>query len=108
MIESMVNKKFRDRSETVRPCWLFCQLAWRKIERTLPDDPKGLTQVERPELFDVALFVLGTDWHAGVVWPDGLHFTHAHPTNEKSTCYMVSTDRLTSFPWKDILLGYYR
>lgn len=109
MITEMLGKKFTARSDTIRPCWLFCQQVLRSEGRELPDDPQELKKVDRAELLDVALFNVGGDWHAGVVWPDGLHFVHAHPErDDKPDSYVVSQDRLTIVPWKPLLRGFYR
>lgn len=106
----MLGKPFLNRHDTIKPCWLFCQSAYKDKGLLLDADPSKLVGVKEPRLMDIALFQMGSDWHAGVVWPDGLHFVHAYPHhgNPNELCYLVGVDRLTIFPWKSLLRGYYR
>jgi len=106
-IEAMVNQRYIGGGE-VRPCWAFCQEILRLYDQVLPDDPQGgLRKIEQPHVPCVVLFAIAGDWHAGVVWPDGLHFIHAAPTDEKGLARYVRQDRLTLEPWSLVLKGYY-
>ncbi|MBN2314465.1 MAG: hypothetical protein JXM79_11085 [Sedimentisphaerales bacterium] len=106
-IRAMIDRRYAGGGE-VRPCWAFCQEIWSLYDRVLPDDPRnGLKKIDQPEPLCVALFALAGDWHAGIVWPDGLHFIHAAPTDERGVARYVRKDRLTVEPWSRIIKGYY-
>jgi len=93
-------------------CWHFC----REVYSILGLPPlklqyqKGLTRIAEPTVPCIVLFHIAKDWHSGVVWPDGLHFIHAcsrdiFDPNPKN--HIVRKNRLTGWPYKLIIEGYY-
>lgn len=100
-------------------CWSFCREIYSLLGiRMLPLDQmldqifprRDLCRVEEPKITCVVLFHVVVDWHAGIVWPDGLHFIHASPKNilnPKPTEYVVCKDSLTAWPYRQLVEGYY-
>ncbi len=93
-------------------CWKFCRDVYTLLG--LPalhlQHQRGLTRIEEPVVPCVVLFRAAMDWHSGVVWPDGLHFVHAGPQNifdPDPKEFIVHKDRLTAWPWKQLIEGYY-
>jgi hypothetical protein len=72
----------------------------------LPEKPYlGMKRLQHPELNCVVLAQIGNEWHAGIVWPDCLHVIHAEP--QKDGTFVIRNSRLTVWPWKKIVEGYY-
>ncbi len=115
MIEEMINKPYgEDLQGQSRKfiCWKFCRDVYKLLG--LPtlhlQHQSGLTRIEEPVVPCVVLFCAAMDWHSGVVWPDGLHFVHACSPNMfdlKPTEFIIQKDRLTAWPWKLLIEGYY-
>lgn len=94
-------------------CWHFC----RDIYKLLNLPPlrgvlyqRDLTRITAPVLHCIILFNLAGDWHAGVVYPDTLHFIHASPLDIRdrdTTEYVAACERLTVWPYKLMIEGYY-
>lgn len=101
-IEKMIGNPFINKDENVRPCWSFCRGIIKQIGGDLPKSPKGLQQTSKAKVWCVVLFNFRFDWHAGVVWPDGLHFVH-YDEDRKQVC----KNRLTESPWRMYIEGYY-
>lgn len=100
--ESLINKTYDAKGKTEGVCWEFC----KEIDPNLPAQPYlGMLRIEKPSLNCVVLFKIGNEWHSGIVWPDCLHFVHARP--EKDGTYTIRQERLTSWPWKKLVEGYY-
>lgn len=94
-------------------CWKFC----RDIYKLLDFPPlkqlqhqSGLKKIPAPVLHCIVIFCMAGDWHAGVVYPDTLHFIHASPLdiqNRNTTEYIACKERLTGWPYKLMIEGYY-
>jgi len=87
-------------------CWNFavwCVGVLQGIHK--PFEPTDMVKIDSPRVGAVVLLRVSSDWHAGVVWPDGLHFVHAEV--EKNGTYVVRKGRLTQWPWSLIIEGYY-
>jgi hypothetical protein len=99
--EKMINNEFKPKNP-VEACWEFC----RALRPGLPEKPYlGMKRIPQPEVNCVVLAQIGTEWHAGIVWPDCLHVIHAEP--QKDGMFIVRNSRLTAWPWKKIVEGYY-
>lgn len=111
-IEALIGRPFRDQHSEIEPCWLFCQQILELYNKKLSNKPETLSQSkkERPELLDVVMFNCMGEWHAGVVWPDGLHFIHAvnDPQQPDKKYRIITKSRLTAWPWNAFLTGYYK
>lgn len=101
-IEEMINKPFENKEKGIRPCWAFCRKIARLLGHNLGESPKELKQQPRSKMWNIVLFDFKYDWHAGIVWPDGLHFIHFEEESKK-----ICQNRLTEFPWKIYIEGYY-
>lgn len=93
-------------------CWKFC----RDVYHLLGYPPlklqhqSGLTRIAEPVVPCIVLFRAVMDWHSGIVWPDGLHFIHAGSQNvfdPDPKEFIVQKARLTAWPWKQFIEGYY-
>ena len=104
IIEEILNKSFtpKENKKGVRLCWLFCMEIVKELNGHLRNSPKGLSQIPKAKKWSVVLFNFKYDWHAGIVWPDGLHFIHYDEDKNKICC-----DRLSGFPWRFYIEGYY-
>lgn len=94
-------------------CWNFCRDIYKLLG--LPSLKKiqhqsGLTRIDKPKLHCIVLFNVAGEWHAGVVYPDILHFIHAAPLdirNHENTKYVAARESLTMWPYKLMIEGYY-
>lgn len=95
-------------------CWKFCReiMGYYCIE--LSKFPhQCLERTDKIKIPCIVLFRVDINWHSGVLWPDGLHFIHIRwedtLQNEvsKKSCYRVRLEKLTRWPWINILEGYY-
>lgn len=117
MIEEMLNKPYGAdiQGQSKRfVCWKFCREVFSILD--LPalhlchQREQGLTRIAEPVVPCVVLFRAAMDWHSGIVWPDALHFIHAStrnifdPTEQE---YVVRKDRLTAWPYKSLIEGFY-
>ncbi len=114
-IQDMLNKPYgADLQGQSRKfvCWKFC----RDVYELLGYPPlklkvqSGLTRIPNPTLNCIVLFQMAGEWHAGVVYPDVLHFIHASPLdihNRETTEYVACRERLTAWPYKLMIEGYY-
>lgn len=115
-IQNLLNKPYGEdlRGQSRKyVCWKFCRDIYHLL--SLPPLKKiqhqsGLTRIAEPKLHCIVLFNLAGDWHAGVVYPDILHFIHASPLairNRETTEYIAARERLTCWPYKLMIEGYY-
>ena len=92
-------------------CWKFCRDIYKLLGLHLSlQHQTGLTRIENPEISCIVLFCVAGLWHAGVVWPDTLHFIHAAAADMSElypTEYIVCKERLTSWPYKMLIEGFY-
>lgn len=93
-------------------CWKFCQEIYGLFGLQLQHffHQRELTKVAEPAVPCIVLFRAVMDWHSGVVWPDGLHFIHACSPDifdPNPNEYIVCKDRLTAWPYKQLIEGYY-
>lgn len=116
-IESMLNKpyvaEFLSEKEI---CWSFCRMIFKLYGIDLPEFPhQGIKRIEQEgnTIPCVILFRFGSNWHSGVVWPDGLHFIHANlekplknEPNQRLR-YIIRKERLTRWPWDILTEGIY-
>lgn len=94
-------------------CWVFCREVYKLLG--LPQLKKiqhqtGLKRISEPVVPCIVLFNMAGDWHSGVVYPDTLHFIHAAPLDIRdrdTTGYVACKERLTVWPYKLIIEGYY-
>ena len=106
-IERMLYKPYHGPPGT-RPCWSFCMEVFRLYDIALPEAvTPDIVKIapDKVRVPSIVLFRFPGDWHAGVVWPDGLHFVHA--LVETNSAAWVRQDRLTCPPWNDLIEGYY-
>lgn len=113
MIEELLNKPygadFKDQSKR-SICWHFCCEVFAQFGTKLTCPHSQLTRIATTQVPCIVLFRAVLDWHSGVVWPDGLHFVHATPVNIFDLSpmqYIVREDRLTVWPYKSLVEGYY-
>lgn len=91
-------------------CWDFCQEVHSMEGKELPNIVVAkdvLQRVESPVVLDIVLFKFGEMFHGGIIWPDGLHFVHAVPVQEKETRFIIERGRVTAFPWNNTIEGFY-
>jgi len=117
-IEDMLNKPYvvegPDQSHR-HVCWSFCCEIYNLFDMQLQPllyytDKQALYRVAEPQLNCIVLFHMVLDWHAGVVWPDILHFIHAAPVDihdRENTAYIACKERLTVWPHNLLIEGYY-
>lgn len=94
-------------------CWHFCCSIYKLLN--LPPlrgvlHQRDLTRIATPTLHCIVLFSAAGDWHAGVVYPDTLHFIHASPLDiqdRETTEYVACKERLTVWPYNLMIEGYY-
>jgi len=94
-------------------CWHFCRKVYSLLGLNLKNFhlQQELKRVLSPAPRCIVLFQSGAIWHAGVVWPDGLHFIHAKTRNffdSTDNDYFACKDRLTIWPFKHLIEGYYK
>ncbi len=101
--DEIINKPYDTKGKTDGVCWEFC----KEVSEGLPDKPYlGMVKIEMPQVGCVVMFQARRNkWHAGIVWPDGLHFVHVAP--EKNGTWYVRKERLTKFPWNRAVEGFY-
>ena len=96
-------------------CWTFCRHIFDLYGIKLSEFPhKGIRRVEQNQITipSIVLFC-GSNWHSGIVWPDGLHFIHTNfeipLESEKNhlSRYIVRKERLTCWPWNILIEGFY-
>ena len=97
-------------------CWNFCRGIFKLYNIELAEYPhQNLLQLGEDRLVIpcIVLFNCKDEWHSGVLWPDGLHFIHVkfeeplQNEENKKPYYIVREERLSRWPWKDLLEGYY-
>jgi len=93
-------------------CWYFCREVYKILGLKLQhlNDQRELKRITQPVIPCIVLFRAAVDWHSGVVWPDGLHFIHTRSMNifdPNPTDYFACKDRLTIWPYKQLIEGYY-
>lgn len=114
-IRTMLNKPYTGRGGDQNRryiCWNFCREIYDLFGLQLKHffHERELTRIATPAVPCIVLFRVAADWHSGVVWPDGLHFIHACSGNifdPNPTEFIVCKDRLTGWPYKLIIEGYY-
>ena len=115
-IKNILNKPFgQDLTGQSRKyaCWVFCRYVYKLLG--LPPLKKlqhqtQIKRIENPVVPCIVLFNMAGDWHSGVVYPDTLHFIHAAPVDirdRENTEYVACKERLTGWPYKLIIEGYY-
>lgn len=103
-VQSMVGRQYHTVDSEV--CWTFCRAVLGRLGFAVPSGIQDMTRVGGPKIGAVVLFRSEDGFHAGVVWPDGLHFIHpefstpGHPPT-------IRQRRLTELPFKDLVDGYY-
>ena len=114
-IENMINKPYGANLQGQSRryiCWHFCREVYNILGLPLKNFhlTQQLDRIEGPAVPCIVLFHAVVNWHSGVVWPDGLHFIHACPTNIfdlNPKEYFIRKDRLTIWPFKQFIEGYY-
>ena len=110
-IQNMIGKSYLVMDENASgldTCWIFCRDTARRANIRMPDIPSALMKIDRAEVGNVVLFKVGTGWHCGLVWPDGLHFVHACPEQKDGKLiHIIRKERLTLWPWNAALEGFY-
>ena len=90
------------------PCWSFCQRILGILGGPVPRRLSEMQRVEQPKIGVVVLFRQRKGFHAGVVWPDTLHFIHARaPLNQPNHPPIGRLDRLNDPLYEPIIDGYY-
>lgn len=106
-IQELLNKPYKA-SDIPSACWEFCREIGKLLGYDYPKHPiLGMKRCKESAVGRVVLFKFGKKWHAGIVWPDGLHFIHAEPRNRTATKHKVKQERLTLWPWTKHIEGYY-
>lgn len=116
-IQNMLNKPYpcsAKQQNRKYVCWSFCRDVYSVLGLKLPrsHQQKYLVRLKQPQLNCIVLFHAVVSWHSGVVWPDTLHFIHACPINifdenPKAEDYIVQQDRLTIWPYTQLIEGFY-
>ena len=114
-IEDMINRPYGANLQGQSRryvCWHFCREVYSLLGMELKcfNLQKELTRTAEPVVPCIVLFHAVTNWHSGVVWPDGLHFIHACPLNifePDPKEYLIRMDRLTIWPFEPLIEGYY-
>lgn len=114
-IQKLLNKPYVVEGKQKRKCvcWHFCTEVYTLLGRPKLQAffrARGLTRLAEPTLYCIVLFNMAGDWHAGVVYPDILHFIHAAPLdihNRDTTEYVACKERLTAWPYNLLIEGYY-
>ena len=89
------------------PCWSFCQEVLGILGRPIPARLSDMTRIDEAKIGAVVLLRQET-FHAGVVWPDCLHFVHARaPLNEPDHPPVARTDRLSDPLYEHLIDGFY-
>ncbi len=94
IINDIINKPYDTKGKTEGICWEFC----KEVQSGLPEQPYlGMIKIPQAQLNCVVLFHSRRNrWHAGIVWPDCLHFIHVRPDKG---IWTVWKERLTQWPW---------
>jgi len=100
---------FSSKTNEQEACWEFCRQMSSIFDVKLPEKIEGMVQTNEPSLHGIVLFQSGNLWHAGFIWPDGLHFIHVIPDAKlrDSATYTIRWERLTLFPWNLLKKEYY-
>lgn len=116
-IQQLINKPYIGIKEPLSGhgrqyvCWQFCREIFSMWGIELPKiNKKSLKSLEIASIPCIVLFKFACFYHAGIVWPDGLHFIHAGPRDimeENPKKYIIKKDRLTGYPWRLLIEGYY-
>lgn len=114
-IQSMLNKPYGADLQGQNDryvCWCFCCEVYSLLGLELQNffHERELKRLDTPVVPCIVLFRAIMKWHAGVVWPDSLHFIHASTKNIFDPTlqeYIACKDRLTAWPYKMIIEGYY-
>lgn len=113
-IQNMLNKPYAVKGDQNRKfvCWSFCKDAYDLFGLPLKavNLQSEFKRITVPTLRCIVMFQTNMVWHAGVVWPDGLHFIHACPRDifdSNPQEYFIRQDRLTGWPYKLFIEGYY-
>lgn len=111
-IQNLLNKPYTVKGTQTRKyvCWKLCREIYKQLGLHLNSQSDLRVRLDQPIVPCVVMFRAVMSWHSGVVYPDGLHFIHATPVNillENPTEYIVKKDRLTAWPYKMIIEGYY-
>lgn len=102
LTDEIMNQQYDTKGKVEGVCWEFC----KEVNPHLPAQPYlGMMKIYKPTIGCVALFKTPNGWHAGIVWPDGLHFVHARPEQDGLHC--IRKERLTAWPWNRALEGFY-
>jgi len=105
-LADLVNTEFHTTAS--EPCWAFCQQVFHRLGQPMPSHISELQRIESPQIGAVVLLWQGHRWHAGVVWPDCLHFIHARPPlNAPNGKIIGGIDSLFNPLYKPFIDGYY-
>lgn len=91
-------------------CWKFCRDIYELLGYPPLKGQSDLTRIAAPMLHCIVSFHVAGEWHVGIVYPDVLHFIHAAPLdirNRETTEYVAARERLTVWPYKLMIEGYY-
>lgn len=109
-VRNMLNKPYTiEGDEDIRTiCWHFCRKVYSTLGMELPvtHHEHLLNKLATPVVPCIVLLRIAGRWHSGVVWPDGLHFIHVC-FDAGSQEYIVRKDRLTAWPYRLLIEGFY-
>lgn len=90
------------------PCWAFCQEVLGALDKDIPARLANMSRIDEAEIGAVVLFRQKKGYHAGVVWPDCLHFVHARtPLSQPDLPAVGRKDRLSDPLYEPLIDGYY-
>ncbi len=90
------------------PCWAFCQEVLGILDKPIPAWLSDMSRIDEAEIGSVVLFRQKTGYHAGVVWPDCLHFVHARvPLSQSDQPAIARRDSLSDPLYEHIIDGFY-
>jgi len=105
-IEDLLNRQFWTAGK--EPCWIFCQKVLGLMGRDVPARLGDMSRIDEPKVGAVVLFHQKQGYHAGVVWPDCLHFIHARtPLSQPDLPPVGREDRLSDPLYEHLIDGFY-
>ena len=105
-VENLLGERFWTVSK--EPCWAFCRQVLELLHGRAPSELADMARIETARIGSVVLFRQKEGFHAGVVWPDNLHFIHArNPLNQPELPPVARKDRLSDPLYEPLIDGFY-
>ena len=105
-IQDLLDRKYYTASK--EPCWSFCQRVLGLLGKDVPARLGEMSRIDEAKIGAVVLFVQKEGYHAGIVWPDCLHFVHARvPLSQPELPPIARRDRLSDPLYEHLIDGFY-